>query len=81
MNVPAPIYNERYTAEVNEDVKSTIELFNNLLTMIILDYDFNLIDVYKLTVGTDGFSNGLFHIDSLHLSSDVIPEIEKQIAT
>ena len=65
---------------IDLDAKS-IELFNNLLTMIILDYDFNLIDVYKLTVGTDGFSNGLFHIDSLHLSSDVIPEIEKQIAT
>ena len=37
----------------------------------------NYSDVYKLTVGNHGFSNSLFHIDNHHLSSDVIPEIEK----
>ena len=34
-----------------------------------------------ITVGRDGFSNNSFHIDDTHLSSDVIPEIEKQIGT
>ena len=47
--------------------------------MVILKYDYDFIDVYKLTLGTGDFSNGLFHVDSFHLSSDTIPEIEKQI--
>ena len=80
-NVPAPIYNENYTAEVNEDVTSTIKLFNSLLRKIVLKNDFNLIDVYKFTVGHDEFSNGLFHIDGRHLSSAAIPEIEQQLVT
>ena len=80
-NVPAPIYNENYTAEVNEDVTRTIKLFNSLLHKIVLKHDFNLIDVYKFTVGNDGFSNSSFHIDSHHLSSDAITEIEKQLGT
>ena len=78
-NVPAPIYNENYTAEVNEDVASTIKLFNSLLRKIVLKNDFNLIDVYKFTVGHDEFSNGFFHIDGNHLSSAAIPEIEQQL--
>ena len=81
LNVPAPIYDEEYSFEVNEKVKNTIKLYNNLLNKTISNYDFNIIDVYTLTVGSDGFSNGLFHIDKRHLSPDAIPEIEKQIAT
>ena len=80
-NVPAPIYNEKYTDEVNEEVKRTIKLFNSFLKKTTLEHDFNIIDVYKFTVGKDGFSNGSFHIDNRHLSNDAIPEIEKQIGT
>lgn len=80
-NVPAPVYDKKYTAEVNEEVKTTIELFNNLLSKSILNNDFKIIDVYKFTVGHDGFSNGFFHIDNRHLSRDAIPEIEKQICS
>ena len=78
-NVPAPIYNEKFTAKVNEEVVSIIKLFNNSIHKTVLDYDFNIIDVYKVTVGHDGFSNGSFHLDNYHLSSDAIFEIEKQI--
>jgi len=80
-NVPAPIYNEKYSEEVNIEVIRTIKLFNSLLYKTVLDHDFNIIDVYKFTVGKNGFSNGFFHIDKKHLSSDAIPEIEKQIGT
>ena len=45
----------------------------------ISDYDFELLDVYKFTIGPDGFSNGLFHIDDCHLSSDAIPELESKL--
>ena len=80
-NVPAPCYDKKYTGEVNEKVKTTLELFNNLLNKSILNHNFKIIDVYKFTVGHDGFSNGSFHIDNRHLSRDAIPEIEKQICS
>jgi hypothetical protein len=79
LNVPAPIYNEKYSTKVNGKVTSTIKLFNSLLHKTVSDYSFNIIDVYKFTAGRDRFSNGLFHIDNRHISSDAIPEIEKQI--
>ena len=81
LNVPAPIYNDKYSKEENEKVKSTIKLFNSLLHKTVSDYGFNIIDVYKFTYGHDEFSNGSFHIDYHHLSSDAIHEIEKQIGT
>jgi tetratricopeptide (TPR) repeat protein len=78
-NVPAPIYSQKHTAEINENVATIIKLFNRYLEEIVLNYEFNLIDVYEFTVGGDEFSNGSFHIDDYHLSSFAIPEIEKQI--
>ena len=80
-NVPAPVYDDKYPTEENEKVKSTITSFNNLLNKTVLKYDFNIIDVHKCTVRKDGFSNNSFHIDKRHLSSDVIPEIEKQFCS
>ena len=56
-------------------------LFNDTFAKQIFKYDFNLIDVYKFTVGDNGFSDGLFHIDNRHISSGAISEIEKQIST
>ena len=64
---------------MNEEATNAIKLFNSLLNKTVLDYDFDIIDVYKFTVGNDGFSNNSFHIDNVHLSSDAIPEIEKQL--
>ena len=80
-NVPAPIYNEKFTAEVNEEITSIIKSFNNSINKIALYHNFNIIDVYKFTVRCDGFSNGSFHLDSYHLTRDAIFEIEKQIST
>ena len=80
LNVPAPIYNRKYSAEVNTTVVNTIKLFNLALKQNISSYNFNLIDVFQFTVGKDGFSNGLYHIDDRHLSSKAIFEIEKQLA-
>ena len=80
-NVPAPIYNEKYSTEVNGQVQSIIKLFNSLLKETVLEHDFNIIDVYEFTVGRNGFSNSSFHIDGHHLSSDAILEIENQINT
>jgi len=79
-NVPASIYSEKFTAQVNEKVASTIKLFNSLLQRTVLYHNFNILDVYKFTVGQDGCSNGEFHIDGRHLSSNAISEIEEQIS-
>ena len=78
-NVPAPTYNKKFTAKVNEKVKRIIKLFNSSLHKNLINYEFNIIDVYKFTASHDGFSNGSYHLDNYHLSSDSIFEIEKQI--
>ena len=44
----------------------------------ISNHDFSLINVFGITVGKNGFSNELFHLDDTHLGSDAIPELEKQ---
>jgi len=79
LNVPAPVYQEKYSTKLNTKVAHAIQLFNDNLSKALSNYDLNLIDVFKFTVGHDGFSNGLFHIDGRHLSARAIPEIEKQI--
>ena len=79
LNVPAPIYNRKHSAEVNTTVVNTIKLFNHALKQNISSYNFKLIDVFQFTVGKDGFSNGLYHIDDRHLSNKAIFEIEKQL--
>jgi hypothetical protein len=45
-----------------------------------MDYDFNLVDIFEFSLGEDGFSNGVFHVDNIHLGNKAITEIEKQIS-
>ena len=67
--------------ELNKEVARAVKLFNGYLSHHLTDREFNLIDVYKFTIGNNGFSNRSFHIDDHHLSSKAIPEIEKQTGT
>jgi len=78
--VPAPIYQKIVSKELNREVAKTVKLFNDNLCHQIVERKLNLIDVYKFTIGNNGFSNETFHIDKHHLSSNAIPEIEKQIS-
>ena len=78
-NIPAPFYDEKYSTEVNNQVANIVRLFNLTMEQRIADLDFKIIDVFRFTVGNNGFSNGLFHIDKRHLASNAINEIEKQI--
>ena len=80
-NVPAPIFQKEFSSDLNSEAARIIKLFNDALAKNTLDYNFNIIDVFEFTVGHDGFSDGSFHIDNRHLSSDAIPMIEKQIGT
>jgi hypothetical protein len=78
-NVPAPIYQKKFSTALNREASKTVGLFNEALAQQISNHDFKIIDVFKFTVGHDEFSNGSFHLDNRHLSRSIIPEIEKQI--
>ena len=73
-NVPAPIFDSRFSEEENFIVCKTVRLFNVYLSFFIKKTPFHLIDVYRPTALKNGFSNKKFHIDRNHLSHDIIYE-------
>ena len=79
INVPAPPYEKAHSADLNSDVARTVALFNAALKKYSLQHSFDLVDVFQFTVGSDGFSNGHFHVDSRHLGAKAIPKIEQQL--
>ena len=80
INVPAPVYDESLTSELNSEVARTVSLFNAALKRYSLLYGFDTVDVFKFTASKEGFSNGLFHVDKNHLGAKALPEIQKQIS-
>ena len=80
INVPAPVYDDKLTTDLNSEVASTVALFNAALKKYSLQYGYDTVDVFKFTAGKEGFSNGLFHIDNYHLAVKAIPEIERQLS-
>ena len=79
LNVPAPVYDKKYNTKMNAAVANTVASFNSILNNYVFQHGFNLIDVFKFTVGEGGFSNELFHIDNKDLDARAIPEIELQL--
>jgi tetratricopeptide (TPR) repeat protein len=80
INVPAPVYDEKLTTDLNSEVARTVALFNASLKKYSLQYGFDIVDVFKFTAGKEGISNGLFHIDGYHLGAKALPEIERQLS-
>ena len=80
INVPAPVYDKEHDAELNSRVALTVALFNTALKKYSMQHGFDTVDVFKFTVGSEGFSNGLFHIDNHHLGVKALPEIQRQLA-
>jgi tetratricopeptide (TPR) repeat protein len=80
INVPAPVYNENLTSDLNSEVAKTVALFNAALKKYSLQYGLGTVDVFKFTCGTEGFSNRLYHIDSHHLGAKALPQIEQQLS-
>ncbi|MDA9989519.1 tetratricopeptide repeat protein [Paracoccaceae bacterium] len=78
-NVPAPTTDRNFNVSENMEVANTVALFNSEIEKFAEHSPFNLIDVYRFTVGETGFSNGLYHIDKYHLGAKAILEIEKQL--
>ncbi|MDB2529823.1 tetratricopeptide repeat protein [Paracoccaceae bacterium] len=80
INVPAPVYNKEHSADLNSEVARTVALFNTALKKCSLQHGFDILDVFKFTAGDEGFSNGLFHVDNIHLGAKALPEIEQQLS-
>ena len=80
VGVPAPVYDEKLTTDLNSEVARTVVLFNAALKKYSLQHGFDTVDVFKFTVGKEGFSNGLFHIDNHHLGARSLLEIERQLS-
>ncbi len=80
INLPAPVYNEEHCADLNSEVARTVALFNTALKKYCMQHGFEMVNVFKFTVGNDGFSNELFHVDNIHLGAKALPEIEQQLS-
>ncbi|MDB2561493.1 tetratricopeptide repeat protein, partial [Amylibacter sp.] len=79
VNVQAPEYDQMYDAKKNADVANVVALFNQKMKKQIAQYNFKMIDVFKFTLGKDGFSNSHFHIDGRHLGAKALPKIEQEL--
>ena len=80
INVPAPVYDENLTTDLNSEVARTVALFNAALKKYSLQHGFDTVDVFKFTVGKEEFSNGLFQIDNRHLGAKALIEIKQQLS-
>ena len=80
INVPAPVYDEKLTNDLNSEVVRVVALFNSSLHKYSLQHGFETVDVFKFTAGKEGFSNGLFHVDRHHLGAKAIVEIQRQLS-
>ena len=70
---------ERCSSDVNADMANVVASFNAQIKKQIVQYEFNLIYVYRFILGQDGFSNSQFHIDNYHLGAKALLEIEQQL--
>ena len=79
INVPAPVYDEKLSSDLNSEVLRTVALFNAALKKCSLEHGFDTVNVFKFTAGSEGFSNGLFHVDGHHLGAKALEEIQRQL--
>lgn len=75
-NVPAPCILGTSISSVDIELVDTIKYFNKVLEQTVKEYGYSYIDVYKITEGAEGFSNGIYHIDNTHLSHRILPSIQ-----
>jgi hypothetical protein len=67
--IPCPnLDTSNYRTEEVEELVNTIQLFNLELKRTARKIGFSFLDVHKLTDNGNGFSNGCWHIDNIHLS-------------
>ena len=73
--VPCPnISLKNISKEKVTELIDLIKEFNDLLKSKSIEIGFDFLDVYKLTDRGDGFSNLIWHIDTVHLSPEGMTE-------
>ena len=75
MNIPAPVKRSAYDNQTNKLVLDTVRKFNYQLKIEAQTHNFELVDLYNLSSGANGFSNSKFHIDEVHLGPTLVTEI------
>lgn len=75
LTVPAPVYMEKYSAEENNARAEVIKMFNEELLKQCTERELQAVDVYAVSVAEDGFSNGKYHIDAIHLGPAVLDKL------
>ena len=78
-NIPAPVFDINYSDQQNKYLSKIIREYNFQLKKLLSKYKLNLIDVFKKTNDSEGFSKGSYHIDNRHLSPIFLSEIQNQI--
>jgi tetratricopeptide (TPR) repeat protein len=78
-NLPAPVFNHNLSTRKNLLVKETINNFNKYLSRTVKPASADLVDIYRETVGENGFSNEIFHVDRYHIGPKILCKIEKQV--
>ena len=78
-NVPAPSYDTALSVELNNKVAKVVKLFNGCLKKHMSISTGKIIDVYGHTKLINGFSNGIYHCDGVHLDNRILPLIQDQL--
>lgn len=78
-NVPAPVYIEDITHELNADAAEVVMKFNSVISKYLEKYNFKLIDVHGVTTGKTCYSNLKYHIDGRHLGPHTLSQITPQL--
>ena len=78
-NVPAPVYDKKLSSNLNAEAANTVFEFNVSMKELTKRHGFQMIDVYKLSVDDNLFSNKQDHIDNRHLGPMTIHAFEQQL--
>jgi tetratricopeptide (TPR) repeat protein len=70
--VPAPVFNGDLAQDVNMKVAKVVDIFNTNLFDRCKLRGLKIIDTYRLTCGENGFSNGVHHIDKIHIGPTIL---------
>lgn len=76
-NIPAPVVTEK--RKKRNRIHKTVKLFNDVLQAVCEKYGATLIDLYKSTVDNDGWSNNIYHVDSVHLGPHASKVLEVEL--
>lgn len=73
--LPAPCHSQNLTDALNNSLNNLIKLYNKALHYHVDKAGYQMIDFYSATANDMGFSNEIYHLDGVHLKTDVIEKV------